>query len=111
MGKRQGTHCERCGVVDLSRRHSCARFCDTCQPARFADIGGTAAHKAVNKAVRAGILPKVSTQVCVDCGKPACDYDHRDYGKPLEVDPVCRSCNRRRGPARPVLDLELPIPA
>jgi hypothetical protein len=36
---------------------------------------------------------------CVDCGAQARDYDHRDYNKPLEVDPVCRRCNLRRGPA------------
>ena len=29
----------------------------------------------------------------------AYDYDHRDYSKPLEVDPVCRRCNQMRGPA------------
>lgn len=27
------------------------------------------------------------------------DYDHRDYTKPLSVEPVCRSCNKLRGPA------------
>lgn len=38
---------------------------------------------------------------CVDCGDPATGYDHRDYRKPLEVDPVCNPCNRRRGVALP----------
>jgi hypothetical protein len=37
---------------------------------------------------------------CADCGKPATDYDHRDYRKPLEVEPVCHSCNLKRGPAK-----------
>lgn len=38
--------------------------------------------------------------ICVDCKrKPAAVYDHRDYSKPLEVEPVCHWCNGRRGPA------------
>lgn len=35
---------------------------------------------------------------CVDCGETASHYDHRDYLKPLEVEPVCPSCNKLRGP-------------
>jgi hypothetical protein len=42
---------------------------------------------------------------CVDCGAQARDYDHRDYNKPLEVNPVCRRCNLRRGPAIEVAGL------
>jgi len=30
-------------------------------------------------------------------------YDHRDYFKLLEVEPVCRGCNRRRGQAFPLV--------
>ena len=29
----------------------------------------------------------------------ATQYDHRDYNKPLEVTPVCPSCNGKRGAA------------
>jgi hypothetical protein len=32
--KRTGTHCERCGVVDLQNHHVFARFCMPCQAAR-----------------------------------------------------------------------------
>ena len=35
----------------------------------------------------------------MDCGKQAHEYDHRDYDKPLEVEPTCKSCNSKRGPA------------
>ncbi|MFA5633142.1 MAG: hypothetical protein WC997_16665 [Porticoccaceae bacterium] len=31
----------------------------------------------------------------------ATDYDHRDYRKPLSVEPVCRRCNLSRGYAIP----------
>jgi len=55
---------------------------------------------AVGAAIRLGKLPKLDGSImCADCGVPACQYDHRDYSKPLEVDPVCQSCNRKRGPA------------
>ena len=67
------------------------------------DITGTlqeAAKKEVYKAVRAGKLPKASTLRCIDCGLPAFIYDHRDYTKPLDVVPVCRRCNHKRGAAR-----------
>ena len=36
---------------------------------------------------------------CVDCGRSADSYDHRDYFKPLQAEPVCNGCNRRRGSA------------
>lgn len=38
---------------------------------------------------------------CVDCGNGATEYEHRDYNKPLAVEPVCRTCNHRRGSAIP----------
>jgi hypothetical protein len=53
----------------------------------------------VYKAMQAGRLPKASTLTCVDCGKPAKCWDHRDYDKPFEIEPVCIGCNRKRGPA------------
>jgi hypothetical protein len=59
------------------------------------------AHSAVRRAVKNGLLPRLDGTIkCVDCGDPAKQYDHRDYSKHLEVNPVCRSCNLRRGPAK-----------
>jgi len=58
------------------------------------------AHAAVWKAINGGSLQKLDGTIdCVDCGKPARDYEHRDYLKPLDVEPVCRSCNCYRGEA------------
>ena len=57
------------------------------------------AKNMVYKAVKSGAIPHISTQSCVDCGKQATDYDHRDYSKPLEVESTCRSCNVKRGKA------------
>lgn len=55
--------------------------------------------QAVNHAIKNGILPHPSSLNCADCSKPATGYDHRDYTKPLEVAPVCHSCNSERGHA------------
>jgi hypothetical protein len=63
--------------------------------------GKAQAGQLVYKAKADGLLPFAKNCICVDCGEPACDLDHRDYNKPLQVDPVCRRCNLRRGPAIP----------
>lgn len=75
--------------------------CDPCGMARYKALCERRApgQAAVAREVREGRLPKPSTLVCVDCGRPAQQYDHRDYTKPLQVEPVCRSCNVMRGPA------------
>lgn len=52
----------------------------------------------VRKAVIKGLLPHVKTLLCVDCGAQATEWEHRDYTKPLDVEPTCRRCNRLRGP-------------
>ena len=59
------------------------------------------AHSYVTKAIRDGYLPRPNTLLCLDCGSPAQVYDHRDYNKPLDVEPVCHACNVKRGPAIP----------
>lgn len=100
--------CQRCYDANISHRDVSARFCFPCAAMKAVDSGAQAAQKAVGAAIRRGELPPASTLDCADCSKPARCYDHRDYGKPLDVQPVCRSCNRRRGPARPVLTFELP---
>lgn len=63
--------------------------------------GGQHCCSEVAKAIRAGALQPPRSFACVDCGAQAIEYDHRDYNRPLMVDPVCRSCNLRRGQAIP----------
>jgi len=59
------------------------------------------AYRLVEMAKQAGLLKPLDGSVaCVDCGAPACCYDHRDYKNPLMVDPVCLRCNVVRGAAR-----------
>ena len=56
----------------------------------------------VHRAVCLGVLKRLSKAKvpCRDCGARAIHYDHRDYGKPLKVDPTCQSCNFKRGTAK-----------
>ena|SRR3990172_8003554 len=60
-----------------------------------------AAGNLVRRAVKKGILPKLDGTIkCVDCGGIAKHYDHRDYSRPLDVNPVCPKCNSNRGPGK-----------
>ena len=89
--------CVQCGG-SLGRRIHNALICMAC-----IDVGKQVkrvAHQAVKKAILAGKIRPVVDLLCDDCGDPAAIYDHRDYSKPLDVAPVCRSCNIRRGPGR-----------
>jgi hypothetical protein len=87
---------------EITGREPSARFCWICSNLRPRKNGQAQAAAAVNKAVRNGILVPVATLTCVDCGKPAQCYEHRDYNKPLQVEPTCKGCNIRRGPAIPL---------
>src|SRR3990167_672604 len=69
---------------------------------RQRNIGAISACSMVGRAIKRGELKSLwdGKTPCVDCGKPAICYDHRDYGKPLKVSPVCHRCNILRGPAK-----------
>jgi hypothetical protein len=79
-GAHHSRHCPKCRIVWRERQ--------------------TAAVREVRRAVMDGRLPPVRTLRCVDCGMPGHDYEHRDYDKPLDVVPVCRSCNQKRKNAK-----------
>jgi hypothetical protein len=63
------------------------------------------AHYLITKGIRDGVLDdlRYGTTSCYyssdGCTNKAEVYEHRDYAKPLEVDPACRSCNGRLGRA------------
>jgi hypothetical protein len=95
---RPARNCRHCGV-DISWRHCLAKQCLDCTQSV---TGAAAAHRAVYAAIRRGQLAAPRFLQCVDCGRQATDYDHRDYREPLNVQPVCRGCNLARGPAIPV---------
>jgi hypothetical protein len=89
-----------CGTVELRPGLNNRFRCGSCRerPTRKTPAQ-TAAHAAVANAIRKGLLVHPTCFACADCGLPAIEYDHRDYSKPLTVDPVCRRCNLLRGPA------------
>lgn len=64
--------------------------------------GSSQASRSVHTAIKKGLLPPITKDTkCVDCGAAALVYDHRDYNRPLSVEPVCCKCNVRRGAAIP----------
>lgn len=105
----RGTCCV-CKAVEMTRGTSHMYRCTSCRAAgqwtlshsRSAWYGKEPAGGIINLRVRKGEIPPATSFQCTDCSRPACQYDHRDYNRPLMVDPVCRSCNLRRGPAIPV---------
>lgn len=83
----------------------CANVCGDCSSRRYFHSrylsGAQFAQGRVAKARREGVLADPRAFPCTDCQGDATEYDHRDYNKPLEVEPVCRGCNVRRGRAIP----------
>jgi len=92
--------CHECGEFFWSKRVLRIR-CLTCKHSLLRKR--TLVLKWVELAVKRGDLTNLKTTnvACVDCGGRASVYDHRDYNKPLDVVPVCPSCNAARGPAAP----------
>ena len=76
-----------------------ALYCGVCRAA-VAEL-----QREAKRAVVSANLPNPGEFECVDCGKPATDYDHRYYALPVEVEPVCSGCNTKRGPALDVVAL------
>lgn len=96
MTRRATPVCVDCGA-HKGNVHVMAQRCGRCDPVFKAAMN--AANVAVATARRHGHLCSPKTLACLDCGGAAMDYDHRDYSKPLTVEPVCRACNFKRGPA------------
>jgi transcriptional regulator with XRE-family HTH domain len=92
----QENKCGVCGKFNPKHGISAYRCKDCCEAA---GRSSSAAGLKVKAAIAAGLLKPIAGQSCADCGKPAFCYDHRDYSKPLDVAPVCRACNWKRGPA------------
>lgn len=108
---RKHDNCICCGA-DITDRYPTAKYCVDCAekiPSRKVRLpplnDNEMARKLTNFAVKIGFLPHPSEFDCVDCkskkwfpkNKPAECYDHRDYSKPLDVEPVCLQCNSSRG--------------
>lgn len=85
-----------------------SKTCQSCKPAykRRLQQAKKGVHSKVYSAISSGLLPEIRRSkknrifvACKDCGRRASIYDHRDYRKPLEVEPVCCACNIKRGPS------------
>jgi hypothetical protein len=92
------SNCQSCGNK-ITGRHHLAKFCLQCMQNEFGK-NQKKAISLVGHAVRKGTLQPAKNCKCVDCGLNAFCYDHRDYDKPLDVVPVCRKCNFKRGPVK-----------
>lgn len=102
LGPKPGEACRYCGCISRDfRQRACVNCTVIKNVYRKYGTGRDEAHKLVAREVKAGRLPVAKTLACVDCGKPAVGYEHRDYNQPLMVEPICRACNTRRGPAIP----------
>lgn len=97
--------------ADISHRYHTAKLCDICAAIRKRETSKRLYRErlkgwrsritnAVRIAIDQGKLTAPYKLKCTDCGARATEYDHRDYAKPLDVEPVCRSCNKKRGPAK-----------
>lgn len=109
-------NCSSCGERTLAASAS-QKFCSACAKSAYRQCRdrwgrdrplATKAASLVNRAIQDGEIPPARGQKCVDCGGSADRYDHRDYTKPLWVEPVCHGCNRRRGPGHPYRNEVLP---
>lgn len=88
-------NCIACGLPQTrSQRGRCEDCENAILPLR------AVAHRKVHSAIYHGLLSHPKFLRCKDCGRQAQCYDHRDYDFPLAVDPVCWSCNSKRGPAK-----------
>ncbi len=76
-------------------------YCIDCQD--VARLRRRVLTKAVKQAIAAGTLLPPAAHECIDCGSQAYCYDHRDWQEPLNVVPVCRKCNIKRGCAANLL--------
>lgn len=56
------------------------------------------AAKAVQRAIRHGVLPPAKECTCADCGRQAKHYHHESYAEQdrLNVTPLCVSCHKLR---------------
>lgn len=103
--------CCVCGEIELARGACKWNRCQSCKAlglfsqdtarAKFDFLGKDQAGYVVQQEIREGRMVRAAERACADCGEQAGHYDHRDYNFPLVVEPVCRSCNARRGPAVP----------
>lgn len=89
------TPCEHCGGDALSGAFGAVRrFCAKCRCAYLREKAY--AGNKISSAIKYGRLKPATEYKCVDCDGPASVWEHRDYRKPLDIEPVCKTCNALR---------------
>lgn len=91
--------CKLCKSIYMKSYRATGQFLES-ERLRYQKLKNSNLMKAKGKVyneVRYGRLPKASDLKCIKCGEQAHCYDHRDYLKPLDVNPVCARCNKLMG--------------
>jgi len=92
-----------CCVCNWSKREEFSLTCASCKETKPAR---KRLHRRINAfvgvAVKLGLIPSPKAFQCVDCGQQACCWEHRDYNKPFEVEPTCKSCDKKRGEGKTI---------
>jgi hypothetical protein len=90
--------CAACNEVFTG--HYARRICDKCRPGAYRLC--QQANSKVQQAIKSGKMedPWEANLQCADCGGRASLWEHRDYAKPFDVEPVCYRCNIKRGPGK-----------
>lgn len=88
--------CKECAVSFETRSRYPRVRCPDCYG--LAHYAGQWARAEVQRAIALGRLMPADSFRCTDCPEWAAEYEHRNYSQPFAVDPVCTSCNCRRGP-------------
>ena len=93
--------CKKCGEDewDCTIKRVARGICRKCEPryVRPTPNPNRASNAVLTRFVNAGLIPPPGDFLCIDCGARATCWEHRDYNKPLDVEPTCQSCNSLRG--------------
>ena len=93
--------CKACGG-EIQGKSPWAWYCLRCatviKPLRLKAV------RTVANAIQHQGFPRPTAFQCSRCGQyQAQFYEHRDYWRPLDVQPVCGRCNHACGPATSIL--------
>lgn len=96
-GRRRLRACGYCGKAAFGNSLKNGALCDSCQFARVQEQ--QEAYRVFRLAVMDGLIRRLpdGETACIHCDAPATCWEHRDYRKPIDVQPACDSCNTRLG--------------
>ena len=93
--KHRNKNIDRIRAYDRERSKSDSRIrqaTEVTRAWRAQDKRRSAAHSAVARAIRKGIIERLP---CESCGNPQFVAHHDDYDKPLDVRWLCQACHRQ----------------